>query len=272
MMRPLLALALVCWPGAALAKFAPVDGQQLRLSVTEDRAGTRFTSERRIVFRKADTGYTADLTIVAAGTAGGERDVGAMARRVMNALVGRTIHYRLDAAGRVVAVDDQDSLIATIVAAFGAMGGAGKDASPERQAVAARAAAAIGALPFESQRALLASLLTPVVGGALAEAVPGESPVTLPASSPMGQGAELKGRQVVTRAANGRIVIDIDATGTATPGGAAEPAMIRVVQHREIDPATGLVFVNDRRTDTWLAGRPGNIQTIRNVATLAPVS
>lgn len=269
MTRFLLALALMCWPGAALAKFAPVEGQALRFTVAEDRAGTRFTSERRITFHKAEQGYTADLTIVSVDAAGGERDIGAMARRVMNALVGRTIRYQLNDAGMVVTVDDQDTLMTVLATAFSAMGGAGKDASPERQAVANRAAAAIGALPYDSQRLLLASLLTPVVGGALSEAKPGEMPITLPANSPMGQSAMLSGRQTVTLGAAGRIVIDSDVSGPGPAGDA--PTTLRIVQHREIDPATGLVLVNERRTDTWITAKPEAVTTIRSASTLTPV-
>jgi len=270
-MRLLLALALLCWPSLALAKFAPVDGQALRYAVVEERAGTRFTSERRIVFRQAEQGYTAELTIVAVDATGGEADVGAMARRVLMALVGRTIRYRLTETGLVAAVEDQDALMATIVAGFGAMGSAGKDTSPERQAVASRTAAALSALPAGAKQSLLASLLSPVIGGALSEAQPGEGPITLPASSPTGQSAELKGRQVVIRAADGRLFIVSDVSGPG-PGSVSDtPTMLRIVQHREIDGVTGLVLVNVRTTDTWITDKPDVVTTVRTTSTLTPV-
>lgn len=281
MTRLLLALVLLCWPGVALAKFAPVDGQVWRFSLADERGDVRRTQERRIVFHKAAQGYTADLTIVVADTGAG--DIGAMAARVVSALTGRTIRYDLNDQGMVVGVEDQDALMATLVAAFGAMGSAGKDASPERQAVAAQAAAMLGALPYDAKRLLLAALLTPAIGGALSDAQPGEAPVSLPAGSPLGQSTELKGRQIVSRGADGRLIVDTDVSGPAAnatraslPGaGMVDPAavpMLRIVQHREIDAATGLVLVNERRADSWLSTKPDAITTIRARGTLTPVS
>ena len=264
-MRWLLVLLLL-WPSVAFAKFAPVDGAALRYSVTEERGANRFTSERRIVFHKVAQGYTAELTIVAVDA--GTGDVAAMALRVMSTLVGRTISYDLSNQGLVVAVADQDMLFATIIAGFDAMGAAGKDDSAARDAVAGRTAAALASLPDAAKRLLLGSLLTPVIGGALSDAQPGEGPVSLPASAPTGQSAALSGRQVVTRGADGRLVIDTDVSG---PGPASDaPTMLRIVQHREIDGVTGLVLVNERRTDTWLTAKPDAVTTFRTRATLAP--
>jgi hypothetical protein len=143
--------------------FAPADGVVLRYTVVDERtdgaAVTRFASSRRIVFDETATGYRAELTILSVDAAG-ERDVAAMSRRLMSALVGRTIRYHLAAQGAVLAVEGQAALMALIVGAVGKVSKAGNGDSTARADAADKFAASLAAMPEATQRRVLASFLT----------------------------------------------------------------------------------------------------------------
>lgn len=259
--RALAVLPALVWPGVAAAKFAPVEGVSYVYAIMDTREAGRFTSERRIVFRRADTGWTAELTVISADAVG-TGNAATMSRGLLSALIGQHIRYRLDAQGAVVAVEDQDALIKRVGDAIGTA--PGKSSTAARDAVADRMAKTLAALTPDAQRTLLASLLTPAIGGALADDPIGERPIAMPAGSAFGPGGtELIGTQVVTRG-DVRTVIDTVAEGPS-PGG----AMTRIVQHREIDTATGIVMRNERRTETWLTATPDKRQVATSSATVA---
>lgn len=265
------------WAVAALLAvaapaFAPVDGVALRYTLVDERGDgasvARFTSSRRIVFHKTATGYLADLTILSVDAAG-ERGVAAMSRRLMSMLVGRTIRYQLDARGAVIAVENQAQLMALIVAAIGKTAAGGKDGSTVRSDAAGKFAASLATMPEAAQRGMLASFLTPVID-ASGGGIPGERAVVVPLASPLAQSASLPGTETIARTARGWMAIDTIATGAIIPA-SAEPrgeSGVRIVRHREIDPATGLVMLDDRRTETWLSAAPGRTNTVRSVATV----
>lgn len=250
----------------AAPSFAPADGVALRYTVVDERNdGTtvsRFTSSRRIVFHRTASGYRAELTILSVDAVGA-RDVAAMSRRLMSALLGRTIRYQLDAQGSVTAVEDQAALMALIVATVGKVAGAGKVDSTARSDAADKFAASLSAMPEAAQRRMLASFLSSVIdssgGGVL-----GQRTVAVPMASSLAQAVTLPGTETVTRTANGRIAI-----GTVATGPGAGESGVRIVRHREIDPSTGLVMLDDRQTESWLSSSPTKRNLVRIVATLA---
>lgn len=273
MMWALAALLTVAAPAVAASSFAPADGVALRYTIVDERSDgatvTRFTSARRVVFRKTATGYRAELTILSVGAVG-VRDLAAMSRRLMSALVGRTIRYQLDSQGAVIAVEDQAALIALIVATVGKASAAGTADSAARADAADKFAASLAAMPEAAQRDMLASFLSSVIdtsGGGM----PGRRAVVVPMTSSLAQPVSLPGSETVGRTSKGWIAIDTEATGPITSG-AGQPqgkSGVRITRHREIDPATGLVMLDDRRTETWLGSAPMKKNVIRSLATLA---
>ena len=272
----LIAASALVWPGVAAAKFAPPLGKVLNYTVVDVREEGNFSAARRIVFSKAEQGYVAEVTIVSNGAAADSPRVGSMANRALAVLTGKTIRYHLNDQGLVVEIEDQDALMKAVVDGLSAMAGKSSDA---RSAAGTQIAGMVAALKPDAQRTLLASLLSPAIAGvAEAEAKPGQRPIALPAGSSMGQQAELKGTETVARFNGDLISVESDVEGPApgalaagVPGSdvaARGTPMMRIVQKRVVDPATGLVFFNERRTERWLSTAPDERQTSRSTATL----
>jgi hypothetical protein len=257
-----LAVALALIPSAAFARFAPPEGKPLLYSLVEERGegvtATRFTTERRVLFHKTADGFTADLIVVSAD-ATGNAEIAAMSRTVPRSLMGRTIHYRLDAEGHVVAVEDQAALIALMADAFAAM---------SKAETAAKAAAAVRAMPEKQQLGMLASLLQPMAVADRADAVAGTRAVTVPAASPLGQAVALAGQETASRDSAGNIVIDTVAEGST----GADAPMIRIATHLTIDRATGLLISSERRTESWLPAAPDKRTVSKSGSSVVPVS
>jgi hypothetical protein len=257
-----LAVALTLAPSTAFARFAPPEGKPLRYAIVEERGegvtASRFTTERRVVFHKVSSGFTADLTVTAADATGNEK-IAAMSRTVPAALMGRTIRYRLDGEGNVVAVEDQAALIALVAGAFAAMPEVGPGA---------RIAGTIRSMPEAQQRGMLASLLQPMALADRADALAASRAVTVPASSPLGQAVALAGQETVSRDSADRTVIDTVAEGST----GADAPMIRITTRLVIDRATGLLISSERQTESWLPAAPDKRTVSKTTSTVTPVS
>lgn len=273
-----LALPALLWASAAGARFAPPEGRTFLYAVTDTRgtgegAPIVTTSERRVTFRKLPGGYGAELTVVSVEMTGPPA-VAAMAGNFMKTLIGRTIRYRLDGGGAVIAVEDQAALIADVVAALRAMGGDG----PNRGDAAAKVAQSVAAAPEPAQRAMLASLLTGAIAADRTEAPAGTRAVTVPAAA-LGKAVTLPGRETVQRRAD-RVTITDQAEGavgqvvSAAPGAdaAAGAPHLRVVDRVDLDPETGLLVSSERMVESWIDAAPDRRRVTHITATLSQVS
>lgn len=276
-----LALPALLCSAPAMARFAPPENRPLRYLVTDERgdAGAPIItrSERRVTFRRDGAGWRADLTVLSVDMTGPSTITG-MAGHVMKVLTGRTIAYRLDREGKVIDVEDQDTLIADMVTAFRTMAAPSGGDTTVRGPAAARIAQIIAAAPPPAQRAILASLLTVMIAADRTEATPGGRDVSVPAAA-LGKPVSLAGRETVVRSAD-RVTITVRAEGGvagAVAGLSDSPAppvtpMIRIVERRDIDAATGLVLASERTSESWINGKSGARDLIRTTATLTPVS
>lgn len=251
---------------ASPAHFAPPIGVALTSVVTETRdlGGKHFSfsSTRRITFERDGDGFVALLTLDHTDQAPGAGP-GAMFQAAMAGFAGRTIRLHLDAAGKLVGIDDLDALWAHFVARIAAMG----DSAGRRQRAAA-IAAALGRLPVAERQAMIGSLLGQVIAGDDAALAPGsDTPVAI-AARPSPQGPmTLAGRQTVTRLADGRLDLHVDAAGTL-----ADDPSGRVSLSRDtvVDPVTGLVTARRETTVTTIGTARSTSTTSMSLS--APVS
>jgi hypothetical protein len=252
---PLLAAILL---QAQAAVFAPPLGVPIRV-VTERTQGdgpSRFTVriERTVRFARDGIGYRADVVLTHADS-GDRLDTAAMLQAGFAGLAGRPMTFRLDAAGRIVAIDDRqamwDRLCAGIVAAVAARHGHGTPA--ERAAVAEQMAAPLRALPPERQQALLGSLVSALVA-ADANEPPGTRPIRLPGTSPFGGTVELTGTRSI--AADGPLVRVTTRAATDVPQAGGPGARIELENENDSDPRTGLVTSHSDTVRTTVGTGP----------------
>ena len=252
-----LLIPIVLVANADGARFAPPDGQAFRHVLIEERDdGTvkrRFEAERTIVFRATPTGYAADVTLVRVSQDAG---TGGMFAAGMAGLKGRTIRFQLDRAGNVVAIEGEAAIWEALCHGIESM--VGTDAS--RRERLRPLATPLRALPEDRRRAMLASMITPLIAGPIA--AEGARAVTVEARGLDGTRIVLDGRETRHAAALGTIAIETSASGTL-PGAeaGAVPARVSVATRRVIDPATGLVLEARDTRDTWLgdAGSGGGL-------------
>lgn len=246
---------------AQAATFAPPLDRPLRAAIEASRTDggvtRRFTSTRSIVFRRAATGYRAEVTIERdLDAVSGEDDPTAMFRAGFARIAGRTVVMHLDPAGRVIAIDDQPAVWKAFLDGIAALVPAGKDEIDRKRAGRVRAILAVlTPMPPERQRATIAALVEPLIAADLAAA--GESPprpVRVPAGSAFGA-TQLDGIRAVRRQ-NGHLIVSVSAAGEVTQRTPAGEATGRVTLEtmRRVDPATGLVLESRDAVRTELAG------------------
>ncbi|MBX9796848.1 hypothetical protein [Sphingomonas sp.] len=246
-LRALAATAL-CWPAVAQAAFAPPLDQPLRHQLVEERttAGTiqRFTSTRMLRFSRIADGYRVQVEIVANDTAAGA--AGDLFGWMMSAFAGRTLNFRLDANGALVAVDDADAHWNRLCDTIAAIPGQSRDRTEKLRALAAQLRAA----PAASRLRMLGSIVTGVIAADAAEMAAGTRAVQVPVAGAV----PLPGVQRVLRAGN-RIRVEVSAEGDLSLGDAAG----RIAWHptREADAATGMLLNERSERRITLAGRPG---------------
>lgn len=251
---PILA-ALILQAQAAV--FAPPLDTPIRIVTTRTQGDgpARFTVhiERTVRFFRDGIGYRAEVVLAEADT-GDRMDTAAMLQAGFAGLAGKPMSFRLDAAGKVVAIDDRqaiwDRFCAGIVAIVGARRGHGTPA--ERAAVAEQMAAPLRVLPPERQLAILGSLVSALI--AENDTVPGTRPIRVPGSSPFGGKVELTGTRTVsiepgqTRATTHAAA---DVAGDNGPG-----AHVELETEDDSDPRTGLVVSHSDTLRTTIGTGP----------------
>ena len=226
----------------AAAALSPVLDRPYRiLSVQEHRAGDtghRFTTERRVVFRREPGGgLVAEMVLLAVSS-----DLtGAAARRFADAagaLRDRPVRVHLAPDGAVSAIDNEEQLRQALAAG-----------------VATLAANAPRPAPAINRAALVAPLLA-VLAGPADRQPPGSRSVSLPADTP--GGTPLAGTETVAADAAGQRRIVTRAAGTVGV------TAVTVDRERVIDTSTGLV-VDQRETQTTKLGDRTLVITDRTV-------
>lgn len=248
---------------AQAATFAPPLDQPLRAvtetSRTDAGVARRFANARRIVFRRAATGYRAEVTIEPSPPATpGEDDPKAMFRAGFARIAGRTVVLHLDPARRVSAIEEQEAIWKAFLDGIAALAPPGTDDLDRRRAGQIRAIlAALAPMPPDRQRATLATLVEPLIAADIAAT--GESPprpVRVPAGSAFGA-AQLDGIRAVRRERD-HLIVSVSATGEVTQRTPAGEATGRITLEtaRRVDPVTGLVMQSSDAVRIELAGAP----------------
>ncbi|NML05917.1 hypothetical protein [Sphingomonas sp. G-3-2-10] len=233
---------------AQAAIFAPPLDVPIRVIATRTESDGIYRAERLVRFHRDGTGYRAEVRLIAA-TAETSDFRKSMFDAGYARLAGRTIEFRLDAAGKVTAIADLAGHWNAFCNGLAALASKHTDnASAERKAAAGQIADRFRAMPEEQQRAILASLVTVMIGGDGNEAAGTTRAIRLPATSPFGGSASLDGTRSFER--NGGLVRSVTrAEGQiASPDGA--PAYISVETLRDTDPHTGLITATRETTHT----------------------
>jgi hypothetical protein len=246
------------------AIFAPPLDTTLRI-VTEreqpEGADTlRFRSERLIRFSRDGVGYRADVVVLTA-KAEAPRDVAAMFESGYSGLAGRVITFRLDGAGRVVAIDQREAVWDAFSAGVAALAMHDKGSNEQdRAAMSEQIAGPLRALPADRQLELLASLVSAVVaeeGGA----VPGVQPVQMPGSSPFGGALTLTGTRSIA-ATEGGLRNTTRAAADALQSG-KPVARVELENVREIDTGSGLLRFTSETVRTRMGEGDRAILSVR---------
>ena len=245
---------------AQAAVFAPPLGVPIRVVNERIEGEWRFRMERLVRFSREGGGYRAEVWMVAARAEGPDK-VSAMMEAGFGGLAGRMMVFRLDAAGKVTAIDDLDAIWARFCDGMLALVKT-RSANPEPLVAPLRA------LPPERRMTVLGSLVTALVAEDAGEP-DGERPVRLPGSSPYGGQLTLTGtrsieRLGITRRSTTRAAADL-------PGKDGAGGNVELEQVRETNPATGLIAMTSDRIRTRI-GNAGSERLSTMRVTVEPAA
>lgn len=249
-------------------RFAPPLDAPLRVTVerTDSGAGARrFAMDRLIRFTREGGGYRADVRVLTSAGSG-PPPLGGMVEAGFAALRGIPIVLHLDPQGEVTDIEDMAALWERLCAGVAAVVARRPGLEPsERDALAARVAAPLRALPPDRQRALLGSLVTAAIAGD-GPATPGTTPIRLPGVSPFGQPVQLNGTRE-TRADGSTIVQRTQAAADLVLPAADQTPMrsgrIVLEQRRTLDAGTGLLRASDETVRTRADDGSETRETVR---------
>ena len=202
--------------------------------VRSDPSGERrYRVERALRFSRDADGLFADLTLTRID---GDADGGGFERGLAG-LKGRTIRYRLDSQGRLTTIPGMDGHWAAFSAGL---------ADPKAPAMAQRAVSAIRAAPPVQQRAMLWSMIEPVILSDIAAQSPYRlRPVSQPGRAPFAVGAMLAGTESLSQRDDGGMELRrlVSGTHNAPLGNPAQGEPVERDRDTRIvlDPATGLL-------------------------------
>jgi hypothetical protein len=200
----------------------------------------RYRVERALRFSRDADGLFADLTLIRID---GDADGGGFERGLAG-LKDRTIRYRLDPQGRLTTIPGLDGHWAAF---------AGGMANTDAPQGAQRALAMLRSAPPAQQRAMLWSMIEPVILPGLAAQTPYRlRPVSQPGRAPFAAGAMLSGTESLSHVAGGSIELRRMVSGThrATLGQATEPVERERDTRVMLDAATGLLTGSTEVTRT----------------------
>jgi hypothetical protein len=240
--RSLLLLALLAWPAAARdipILFAPPLDQPLVYRIEQHRPVAdrtrRFSAVRDLRFERAGEGYLLIMTLRAI-----DSDAPAPGadpyRAALEPLIGIPMRFRVDASGKIVALDGMEAVWTRVTAGVDAMLGAFPPDS-ERHRAAQRVKALFAALPSEGRLALLAGEVQPLFlfSGSQVSDGAGKGVRTV-AGSPLGRPVAVEGTLLVTHEAEQAVDLEEKLAGEG----------VRVTTRYHVSRRTGLVDIQER--------------------------
>lgn len=207
---------------------------------TDPAGERRYRVERALRFGRDADGLFADLTLTGID---GDPDGGGFERGLAG-LKNRTILYRLDPQGRLASIPGLDGHWAAFA------GGMATTNTPQG---AQRALAMLRSAPPAQQRAMLWSMLEPVILPDLATQSPYRlRPVSQPGRAPFATGAMLSGTESLSHVADGGVELRRMVSGAhrAALGQAAETVNRDRDTRLTLDAATGLLTASTEVTRT----------------------
>lgn len=211
--------------------------EQLRSDPAGER---RYRVERALRFSRDADGLFADLTLI---TIEGNADGGGFERGLAG-LKDRTIRYRLDPQGRLTTIPGLEGHWAAF---------AGGMANTDAPQGAQRALAMLRNAPPAQQRAMLWSMIEPVILPGLAAQAPYRlRPVSQPGRAPFATGAMLSGTESLSHVAGGGIELRRTVSGAhrAALGQATESVERDRDTRITLDAVTGLLTGSTEVTRT----------------------
>lgn len=238
------------------ALFNPPTDQNL-IHVTEQvrrvASGERhYRVERSLRFGRDGEGLYADLTLTRIDGAADDRGF----ERGLAGLKGRTIRYRIDPQGGLLTIPGIDGHWAAFSAGL---------ADPDAPAAVLRVMETIRAAPRVQQRAMLWSMIEPLIQADLASQPPYRlRPVSQPGRAPFASGAMLAGTESLSHSDDGTVELRRIVSGTHRMPLGDDPKL--VARDREtriaIDPRTGLLTRSTEVTRTRI-GEAEEVVTTR---------
>jgi hypothetical protein len=243
----MLLAAMLIQATAAAPVFAPPLDAPLRVVTERVDTGAserRFRLERLVRFAHEERGYRAEVVILTVASDTPEA-TGALYEAGFGSLIGRTLVFHIDAAGKVVSVDGMADIWESLCHGVAANAASRRALPPaERAALAKRIAGPLLALPADRQRSLLGSLVAPLISDETGEPA-GIKPVRIPGATPLGDAVMLEGQRTLAATGNAQMrSLTRAAAETHVPAEGSAPARIGRIDietQREFDPRTGLV-------------------------------
>lgn len=238
----LLALARPALAADIALPFAPPLDRALRYGIEQDRPvegkESRFSAVRDLRFERDGDGYVLHATLRSIDS--DAPDSGADSyRAALGPLLGVEHRFRLDAAGRIVALDNMDAVWAAVQAGLEKMRDGLAPGSNRRRAADTVQAFFAGLSP-DSRLALLAGELQPLFLFASGEVADGAGRgVKTVAGSPLGRPVPVEGILRVERQSPERIDLAEDLAGQG----------VRLTVHYGVSRVTGLVETQRRELE-----------------------
>ncbi|MHA6719886.1 hypothetical protein ACX40Y_10610 [Sphingomonas sp. RS6] len=252
--------AMLMQPAAAM--FAPpLDTPLLVVTERVDNGTTplQFRLERRVRYGREEAGYRAEVTLIAATGEAAAGPAGAIYQAGFAALIGTPIVFHLDATGAVIAIDAQAAVWDKLCS------GVGGNATDARSSAITTA---LRALPAETQRSLLASLIASLAAEDAGQPL-GGTEIRFTARSPLGGGEiAMTGTRTLETTADGMVKSTTQAS--SAPSGAG--ATVEIKRERQFDPATGLIRFASETTHTRLGTETATRTTTIRVSRMASIA
>lgn len=242
MRRALLLCAIVACPAAArdiAIPFAPPLDQPLVYRIEQHRPVAdrtrRFSAVRDLRFAQAGEGYVLDVTLRAI-----DSDAPAPGadpyRAALEPLIGIPMRFRVDARGKIVALDEMEGVWSRVTAGVDAMLAAFPPDS-ERHRAALRVKALFAGLPSEGRLALLAGEVQPLFLFSGSQVTDGAGKgVRTVAGSPLGRPVAVEGTLLVKGEAAQAVDLEEQLAGEG----------VQVTMRYHVSRRTGLVETQER--------------------------
>lgn len=272
----LFAAAMLQVAAPAAPAFAPPLGAPLRVVTERIETGAterRFHMERLVRFAREETGYRAEVVILAVDSDTREAS-GALYESGFGALAGRTLVFHLDRAGRVMEINGLADIWTRLCRAVADIAAARRNLPvPGRTALVQRLETPLLAMPADRQRELIGSLVAALVAEEASEPM-GARPVRIPGASAFGGAIMMEGTRTLTRAGAGVTssvtLASVDTPVAAEGSAPARAGRVQIEMRREFGASTGILTHSTDITATRIGDGAESRET-RRVTTLRAI-